>query len=84
MKISTNSFSKKSFTKGTGFTIKAFTKGTGFSIKVQTKGTNPWEGVNTSAGAFGAETPFGGQTFGSGVFGHFDHFKTRTQGSIDH
>lgn len=78
MIISTNSFSKKSFTETSNFVDKSITETSGLSRKKFTKSEIQWGGANTSSSMFGTGL------FGTGVFGGFEHFLLRTKPSISH
>ena len=82
--ISSNSFSKKSFTKSSGLSSRTFTKGSGFVSRTFTKGTEVWGGENLSGGNLAGDI-FGGpdSTFGIGEFGGISH-SFAVRGSVSH
>lgn len=79
MRISTNQFTRKSFSTATGFTDFSFNTVSGFSRKTFSKGTEVWGGDNTSEGAYGVEDMFGGvdSTYGESPYSSMAHFKLR-------
>lgn len=86
MRISTNQFTKKTFTEASGFTDSTFNTGSGAVRKVFAKGTEVWGGDNTSEGAYGVEDMFGGvdSTYGTSPYGSIAHFKLRDNYSVTH
>ena len=86
MKISTNTFSKKSLGSGSTLSRKTVSESSNsFAKKSVRKGENAWGGDNTSADVYGYDNLESGDPFGTQEFGKITHFKNRsTPPSISH